>query len=53
MDVETLPDPLGRPLVTLRARAAELARALGIAQVLISISHAGQYATASALGLAE
>jgi holo-[acyl-carrier protein] synthase len=51
-DIETLPDPLGRPLVTLHGVAAELASALGVASVLISISHSGEYACASALGLA-
>lgn len=51
-DIETLPDPLGKPLVTLHGATARLAAALGIAQVLISISHSGDYALASALGLA-
>lgn len=49
--IETLPDPLGKPLVTLHAGAAQLARALGISQVLLSISHSGEYAMASAIGL--
>lgn len=51
-DIETLPDPLGRPLVTLTGTTALLAERLGIARVLVSISHSGDYATASALGLA-
>ncbi len=50
-DIETLPDPLGAPLVTLHRKAAELAATLGIRHVLLSISHAGEYATASALGI--
>jgi holo-[acyl-carrier protein] synthase len=50
-DIETLPDPLGKPLVTLRGATAELAAALGIGQVLVSISHSGEYALASAIGL--
>lgn len=50
--IETLPDPLGRPLVTLTGTTALLAERLGIARVLVSISHSGEYATASALGLA-
>lgn len=50
-DIETLPDPLGKPLVTLRGHTARLAEQLGIRQVLISISHTGEYAIASALGL--
>ncbi|MBU0640170.1 MAG: holo-ACP synthase [Planctomycetes bacterium] len=52
-DVETLPDPLGKPLVTLHGHAARLADTLGIEQVLLSISHAADYAIASALGLAS
>jgi holo-[acyl-carrier protein] synthase len=49
--IETLPDPLGKPLVTLHGPTAELARALGIAHILLSISHAGEYALASAVGV--
>jgi holo-[acyl-carrier protein] synthase len=52
-DIETLPDPLGRPLVTLTGKTAELADTLGIRQVLISISHSGEYAMASAIGLPD
>lgn len=51
-DIETLADPLGRPLVTLHGKTAELARALGIDHILLSISHSGEYALASALGVA-
>lgn len=51
-DVETLADPLGRPLVTLHGQTAELAAALGIGTILISISHTPEYAIASALALA-
>jgi holo-[acyl-carrier protein] synthase len=50
-EIETLPDALGRPLLTLHGAAAGLAQALGIQLVLVSISHTGEYATASALGL--
>ena len=50
-DIETLPDPLGKPLVTLRGSTAALARTLGIDQVMISISHSGEYALASAIGI--
>jgi holo-[acyl-carrier protein] synthase len=50
-DIETLPDPLGKPLVTLHGGCAKLAATLGITQVLLSISHAGEYALASAIGL--
>lgn len=50
-DIETLADPLGKPLVTLHGRTAELARVLGIEHVLLSISHSGDYALASAIGV--
>lgn len=52
-DIETLPDPLGQPLVTLRGQTARLAEQLGIRRVLVSISHTGEYAVASALGLGD
>ncbi len=52
-DIETLPDPLGRPLVTLRCKTADLARALGIEHILLSISHSGGYALASAIGVGK
>ena len=50
-DIETLPDPLGKPVVGLHRRTADLARTLGIDLILISISHAGDYAVASAIGV--
>src|SRR5512143_1530208 len=34
-DIETLPDPLGKPLVTLTGGAGTLANTLGISQVLL------------------
>ena len=52
-DIETLPDPLGKPLVSLHGQTAALAAHLGIDLVLISISHAGEYAIASAIGLSR
>jgi holo-[acyl-carrier protein] synthase len=50
-DIETLPDPLGKPLVVLHGVTAKLAETLGIAHVLVSISHAGEYAIATAIGI--
>ncbi len=50
-DIETLPDPAGRPVVTLQGVSAKIAAALGIRQILISISHSGEYAIASAIGV--
>jgi holo-[acyl-carrier protein] synthase len=49
-DIEVLPDPLGKPLVILHGVAAKLAEAAGIRRILISITHAGEYAMASAIG---
>ncbi len=53
IEIETLADPLGRPLVTLAGRTKAIAEALGIGCVLMSISHAGEYAIASAIGVAR
>jgi holo-[acyl-carrier protein] synthase len=50
-DIEVLPDPLGKPLVTLHGAARDLAATLGIQQILLSISHTGEHAVASALGV--
>ena len=52
-DIEALPDPLGKPLITLHNKTAELAQTLGITHVLISISHSGDYAVASAIATGE
>ncbi|TWT44914.1 Holo-[acyl-carrier-protein] synthase [Phycisphaerae bacterium RAS1] len=52
-DIEVLPDPLGRPLVSLHGQTAKLAAALGIRTVLVSISHAGDYAVASAIAVGD
>ncbi len=49
-DIETVPDPLGKPLVTLGGKTAEMAATLGITQILVSISHSGDYAMASVIG---
>jgi holo-[acyl-carrier protein] synthase len=50
-DIEVLPDGLGKPIVALAGRTAALAAQLGLGTILLSISHAGQYAIASAVGL--
>ncbi len=49
-DVETLPDRLGRPCLTLHGKAAHRGELLNIRRWTISISHAGEYAMASAIG---
>jgi holo-[acyl-carrier protein] synthase len=50
-EIETVVDPLGKPTIVLRGRTAEIAGALGIGRVLISLSHSGEYAMASAVGI--
>ncbi len=50
-DVETLPDALGKPEVRLSGEAARIAQQQGITSILLSISHAGAYATASAIAV--
>lgn len=52
-DIETLPDPLGRPVVTLSGESARIAAEREIADILVSISHAGDYAMASAIGISR
>lgn len=50
-DVEVVRSPNGVPSIRLYGRAAEFAQQLGIAQVLISISHTKQYAVAFATAI--
>ncbi len=52
-DIETLPDPLGKPLVRLYGPAEKIAASLGIKTILISISHTADYALASAIGVGQ
>ena len=50
-DIETLPDPLGRPVVALHGATAALAQRQGITRILMSISHTADHAVASAIGV--
>ena len=50
-DVEVCNNEAGRPHVNLSGRCKEIAGTLGIAGILISISHAGSCAIASAIGV--
>ena len=52
-DIEVLPDDNGRPHVTLTGGAAEIAQQLGMDEILITISHAREYATATAIGIRQ
>lgn len=50
-DIEILPLPSGQPRVQLTGGAARIAESNGIESVLITISHARNYATATAIGI--
>ncbi len=52
-DVEVVNNAAGQPHVNLTGESARIAAELGIAKVLISISHTENWAAASAIGLAE
>lgn len=45
-DMEILPDPLGKPTVTLHHRALARARSIGLTVFEISLSHAREFAVA-------
>lgn len=50
-DIEVVSKTSGQPLIKLRGGAAEVAKRLGIDDVLISISHCRAYATATAVAV--
>ena len=50
-DIEVVNAPGGRPVATLTGGAADVAERLGIACVLVSISHCRSHATAYAMAL--
>jgi holo-[acyl-carrier protein] synthase len=50
-DIEVCSQQSGKPLLTLHGGARDRADQLGISQVLISISHCREYATATAIGV--
>lgn len=52
-DIEVLNEPGGRPVVILRGGARQVAKKLGIAQMLVSISHCRTHATAYALAVGD
>jgi len=49
-DMEILPDELGKPMVRLTGETERRAAKLGIRAVLLSITHTGELAAASAIG---
>ena len=50
-DIEVVTQPSGRPVIVLHGSTRETADRLGIADVLVSISHTKSYATATAIGV--
>lgn len=50
-DVEVLSLHTGQPVIRLSGEAARIAGSLGIREIKITISHAREYATATAIGL--
>ncbi len=48
-DIEVVSQKSGQPLVVLSGGAKEMAKTMGIDEVLISISHCRAYATATAI----
>jgi holo-[acyl-carrier protein] synthase len=50
-DVEVRNEPSGKPLVSLRGGARDVVDKLGIAQILVSISHCRSHATAYAIAI--
>ncbi len=50
-EIEILNDPLGKPTVTLRGNARQVADRQGIVQVHVSLSHTHDLALASAIAL--
>ncbi len=50
-DIETLSEVGGRPVVTLHGGVKDVARRLGVTEILISISHCRTHATAYALAV--
>ena len=52
-DIEVVTQPSGRPVIVLHGTTRETADRLGIAEVLVSISHTKNYATATAIGVSR
>ena len=52
-DIEVLPLDSGQPRIELSGGAQNMASGMGISSVLITISHAKLYATATAVGIAS
>ncbi len=49
IDIEVMPDGMGRPAVRYYGRVREMAERLGVGQTFVSISHDGDYTVAQAV----
>lgn len=49
-EIEIVTEESGRPRVVLHGSTAELAKQLGIDEILVTMSHSREYATATAIG---
>ncbi len=49
VDIEVMPDGLGKPTVRYHGKVREMAERLGIGQTFVSISHDGDYTVAQAV----
>lgn len=52
-EIEVVSEKSGRPRIVLHGSTAEVAKDLGISDVLITISHCREYATATAIGVSS
>ena len=52
-DIEVVTQPSGQPVIALHGTTRQVADRLGIANVLVSLSHTKHYATATAIGLGD
>ena len=52
-DIEIRNEPSGQPLVRLSGKCRQIAESRGMTGILVSISHVGSHAIASAIGLDE
>ena len=50
-EIEVVTEESGRPRIVLHGSTAQLAKQLGIDEILVTMSHCREYATATAIGL--
>lgn len=50
-EIEVVTEESGRPRVVLHGSTADLAKELGIDEILVTMSHCREYATATAIGM--